>query len=483
MSKSSEEEMVESHSNHNEDESYEGLPVRLPKDFDYTKRRVPSVNYPATEKLTYSQLCDPETNILNFEIVKNHLQREGRFTLQAATTLIQKATEILSEEDTLLDLDTPLTVCGDIHGQFFDLIKLFEVGGHPKDVKYLFLGDYVDRGNFGIECLLLLYAIKIQYPDQIYMIRGNHECAQLTEHFTFKQECIVKYSEEIYFDCIESFQALPLAALMNKQFLCVHGGISPEMESLDDIRNIDRFKETPSHGIMCDILWSDPSDSYGESRESFGEPFILNRQRGCSFSYTFSAVTNFLRNNGLICLIRAHEVQNEGFKLYRNWDISSTSNNDTNDNSNEDQQSQPSEFPSLISLFSAPKYSRYTNKAAILQYDEGKLNIESFTENDQPYWLPDFLDVFTWSIPFVAEKVSEMVVQVLSICSEEELKEQVTEEEVTQYEGFKNALQEMKQATDKIKETRSEMEKERIGDFVGMNKEKIDLNPNMMGGK
>ncbi|RKP27743.1 serine/threonine-protein phosphatase 2B catalytic subunit [Syncephalis pseudoplumigaleata] len=369
-----------------------------------TKERVvadvpaPATNKPTDEEF-YSK-TNPDRPDLAF--LKQHLQREGRLTEEQALFIIRKGTDILRAESNLLEVDAPVTVCGDIHGQFYDLLKLFEVGGNPDSTRYLFLGDYVDRGYFSIECVLYLWALKIWYPDTVFLLRGNHECRHLTEYFTFKLECQHKYSDDVYEACIESFCCLPLAAIMNKQFLCVHGGLSPELNTLDDLRTIDRFREPPTHGIMCDLLWADPLEEFGE--EQNGEFFVHNHVRGCSYFFSYHAACAFLEHNNLLSIIRAHEAQDAGYRMYK--------------------RTQTTCFPAVMTIFSAPNYlDVYNNKAAVLKYENNVMNIRQFNCTPHPYWLPNFMDVFTWSLPFVGEKITDMLIAILNICSKEELAE------------------------------------------------------------
>ncbi|KPP57776.1 hypothetical protein Z043_124466 [Scleropages formosus] len=163
-------------------------------------------------------------------------------------------------------------VCGDIHGQFFDLMKLFEVGGSPATTRYLFLGDYVDRGYFSIERIPLWKEGWRNWGPGGGRVTGRDGTA-----------CKIKYSEQVYDSCMDAFDCLPLAALMNQQFLCVHGGLSPEIHTLDDIKKLDRFKEPPAFGPMCDLLWSDPLEDFGNEKTQ--EYFSHNTVRGCSYFY------------------------------------------------------------------------------------------------------------------------------------------------------------------------------------------------------
>jgi len=280
------------------------------------ERVVKEVQAPAFLKPTDAEFfstVDPSKPDVAF--LKNHFYREGRLTEDQALFILNKASDILKTEPNLLEVEAPITVCGDIHGQYFDLMKLFEVGGNPAETRYLFLGDYVDRGYFSIECVLYLWALKIWYPDTLFLLRGNHECRHLTDYFTFKLECKHKYSERVYDACMESFCSLPLAAVMNKQFLCIHGGLSPELQTLDDLKGVNRFREPPTHGLMCDILWADPLEDFGS--EKAAEGFVHNHVRGCSFFFSYQAACAFLERNGLLSIIRAHEAQDAGYRMYK----------------------------------------------------------------------------------------------------------------------------------------------------------------------
>ncbi|KAF9559982.1 Metallo-dependent phosphatase [Agrocybe pediades] len=390
---------------------------------DLKARPLPQVPPPAAHKPADEDfyVYDGHEKKVNCAYLRNHFINEGRLTEQQALYILESAANILSREPNMVPVKSPVTICGDIHGQYYDLMKMFDVGGDLKDSCYLFLGDYVDRGDFGIECLLYLYSLKISNPSRIVLLRGNHECRHLTEYFTFKKECLHKYSEYVYEACLRSFCQLPVAALVDGKFFCVHGGLSPQLVTLNDLNSLNRVQEPGSHGLLCDLLWSDPISNFGHETEpqpngapglDRGTTFTHNATRGCSFFYTYEAVCQFLDRNGLLTLIRGHEAQDAGYTMYR--------------------KTPKRNFPSVITIFSAPNYlDVYHNRGAILKYANKNITIRQYNSTPHPFWLPNFMDAFTWSLPFVGQKITDMLLAILSICSQEELDDSDTDGDET----------------------------------------------------
>jgi len=250
--------------------------------------------------------------------------------------LTAKSKEILQKESSVQPVRCPVTVCGDIHGQWHDLKELFRIGGTPPDTNYLFLGDYVDRGYYSVECVTLLVCYKVRYPDRVVILRGNHESRQITQVYGFYDECIKKFGNpNVWKYFTDLFDFFPLTALIEDKIFCLHGGLSPAIETLDDIRQIDRFQEVPHEGAMCDLLWADPDE-----RRGWG---ISPRGAGYTFGEDISA--KFCTCNSLNLISRAHQLVMEGFS----WSHDSK----------------------LIRLFSAPNYCyRCGNQAAIMILDE-----------------------------------------------------------------------------------------------------------------
>jgi diadenosine tetraphosphatase ApaH/serine/threonine PP2A family protein phosphatase len=224
-------------------------------------------------------------------------------TFVQVTSVISQVVEILSAETALLVLSGEFTIVGDIHGDILSLIQTFQELGWPDARCYVFLGDYVNRGDCSCEVLVLLYCLKILFPRSIFLLRGNHEFEEMTDHYRFRDECIARFQRRLYFQFVKTFQALPIAAILNDNILCVHGGITPELADLGSLVKI-------SHRIMAslemDILWSDPRADI----EGF-EP--SPRGQGCLFG--IAAYDSFLQKSGLTMMIRAHEECADGF----NW--------------------------------------------------------------------------------------------------------------------------------------------------------------------
>uniref|UniRef100_A0ACD5T6M5 Uncharacterized protein n=1 Tax=Avena sativa TaxID=4498 RepID=A0ACD5T6M5_AVESA len=246
---------------------------------------------------------------------------------------------IFLSQPNLLELEAPINVCGDIHGQFSDLLRLFDYGGLPPAANYLFLGDYVDRGKQSIETICLLLAYKIKFPDNFFLLRGNHECASINRIYGFYDECKRRFSVRLWKVFTDCFNCLPVAALVDEKILCMHGGLSPDLDSLDRIREIQRPVDVPDQGLLCDLLWSDPD------RESAGWG---ENDRGVSFTFGADKVAEFLNKHDLDLICRAHQVVEDGYEFFA------------------DRQ--------LVTIFSAPNYcGEFNNAGALMNVDASLL--------------------------------------------------------------------------------------------------------------
>ena len=248
--------------------------------------------------------------------------------------LCEKAKEIFIEESNVQNVSAPVIICGDIHGQIYDLLELFKKGGDIPNSRYIFMGDYVDRGYNGVEVLELLLALKIKYPEHITLLRGNHESRQICFAYGFYEEITRKYGNANAWEYFtDLFDYLPLAALVEGKIFCVHGGLSPHISTVDQIRLINRKMEIPREGVFCDLMWSDPDDI---------ETWIISC-RGAGWIYGWKVVDEFTHINGLELICRAHQLVMEGFKYWF-------------------------EKKNLCTVWSAPNYCyRCGNKASILK--------------------------------------------------------------------------------------------------------------------
>ena len=210
-----------------------------------------------------------------------------------------KVKEIIMEQPIFLELESPLNICGDIHGQFYDLLKLLEVAGIPPDSNYLFLGDYVDRGKFSLETICLLMCYKIKYPENFFLLRGNHECASINKIYGFYDDCKRRYSVKLWKIFTDLFNCLPISACVDDKIICMHGGLSPELSNLEQLRKIARPTDIPDQGLLCDLLWSDPEKEI----KGWGP-----NDRGISVTFSNNIIDKFLKDNDLELICRGHQV-------------------------------------------------------------------------------------------------------------------------------------------------------------------------------
>ena len=250
--------------------------------------------------------------------------------------LIEKSLPIIRDQKMLIELEAPLHICGDIHGQYYDLLRIFDHCGYPGEFTYLFLGDYVDRGKQSLETICLLLCYKIKYPDKVTLLRGNHESSVTNRIYGFYDECKRRYNVRIWKSFTELFNYLPVAALIDDKILCMHGGLSPELKNIQNISDIPRPTDIPDTGLLCDLLWSDPDKDVAEYDEN---------DRGVSVIFGEKIVTEFNKKNDLDLIIRAHQVVDDGYEFFAQRQ--------------------------LITIFSAPNYcGEFDNSAGIMIIDE-----------------------------------------------------------------------------------------------------------------
>ena len=250
--------------------------------------------------------------------------------------LIDKSLPLFKESKMLIELEAPLRVCGDIHGQYYDLLRIFEHCGYPGEYNYLFLGDYVDRGKQSIESICLLLTYKIKCPNKVHLLRGNHESSVTNRIYGFYDECKRRYNVRLWRNFTELFNFLPVAALIDEKILCMHGGLSPDLRNFSSINEISRPTDIPDSGLLCDLLWSDPDKDVLEFDEN---------DRGVSVVFGEKIVQEFNRKNDLDLIIRAHQVVDDGYEFFAQRQ--------------------------LITIFSAPNYcGEFDNSAGIMIIDD-----------------------------------------------------------------------------------------------------------------
>ncbi|WOL16450.1 serine/threonine-protein phosphatase PP1-like isoform X1 [Canna indica] len=247
-----------------------------------------------------------------------------------------EAKHVFLAQPNLLDVHAPIKICGDIHGQYHDLLKLFEKGGFPPQSSYLFLGDYVDRGKQSLETICLLLAYKVKYPDKVFLLRGNHEDSKINRVYGFYDECKRRFNVRLWKTFCDCFNCLPMAALIDEKIMCMHGGLSPDLDTLDQIRDVERPTDIPDYGLLCDLLWSDP-DPKGQG---WGES-----DRGVSVTFGADKLEEFLHKHDLDLICRGHQVVEDGYEFFAQR--------------------------RLVTIFSAPNYcGEFDNVGALLTIDE-----------------------------------------------------------------------------------------------------------------
>lgn len=337
---------------------------------------VDSIDYHSIEVEPQYNGARIEGEVVTLEFVKKMLddfKNQKCLHRRYAYQIVLQVRELLRAMPSLVDITLSdghhVTVCGDVHGQFYDLLNIFELNGLPSvENPYLFNGDFVDRGSFSVEVILTLFAFKCMSPSAMHLARGNHESKNMNKIYGFEGEVKSKLSEAFVELFAEVFCCLPLGHVINDKVFVVHGGLfSVDGVKLSDIRAIDRFCEPPEEGLMCEILWSDPQPQPGRGPS----------KRGVGLSFGEDVTKRFLQENNLDLLVRSHEVKDEGYEIEHDG--------------------------KLITVFSAPNYcDQMGNKGAFIRFKapDMKPDIVTFSSVPHPNVMPmayasNFLRLFS----------------------------------------------------------------------------------------
>eukprot|EP00727_Mastigamoeba_balamuthi_P004287 m51a1_g13856 hypothetical protein (507) ;mRNA; r:583607-585350 len=343
----------------------------------------------------------------NVALLRKKFEREARLSEAAVTRLLEQARAVLQRESNVIRLPAPAVVFGDIHGQFYDLVAMLDSVGEGQaqaQGPLVFLGDYVDRGDFGCEAALLLLAMKVADPARVVLLRGNHETRTISRSMTFHAECTHKYGDAVFDLFMRAFDALPLAAVIEREagdVFCVHAGIGPSVRSLDQILEIDRLHEpSKDEPVLWDMLWSDPWESDDPSLSPRSRTFTRNEYRRTSCKYGPRAVGSFLAANGLACILRAHEVKPDGYCVHFADGAGPAARG--------------LDSATVVTLFSAPHYSEFGNAGAIMRVGQREMVPCAFASAaPHPFILHGAQtwsqDAFSWTL----EKICPCVVSLL----------------------------------------------------------------------
>uniref|UniRef100_A0A8R1E2R1 Serine/threonine-protein phosphatase n=1 Tax=Caenorhabditis japonica TaxID=281687 RepID=A0A8R1E2R1_CAEJA len=241
------------------------------------------------------------------------------------------------QQSVMLEVEAPIKVCGDTHGQYSDVIRLFNITQFPPHSNYIFLGDYVDRGRQNLELITLFFCYKIKFFDRFFLLRGNHECPAVNRVYGFFEECNKRYaSTRLWLAFQEAFSAMPFTGLISGRILCMHGGLSPKLTSLDVLRELPRPMDPPSPSLHIDLLWSDPDNSISDWAQNI---------RGVSYIFGANVVKQQIEALGIDMIARAHQVVQDGYEFFAD--------------------------KKLVTIFSAPHYcGQFDNSAAIMNVDD-----------------------------------------------------------------------------------------------------------------